>query len=121
MLPLSAYNEFWPGVELALALALGAGLGSARKRTAVIYLYDMAVVKVMCTAVGMLTGVLAYAEFTPGLDDGYTATASGVITLPQASGIGMGWWAAISFAALALGAWGMARLEARFAHLLPRA
>lgn len=60
MLPLSSWAE-WPlFIELALALLLGmgfgaclerAGFGSARKLTAVFYLYDMAVVKVMFTAI----------------------------------------------------------------------
>jgi hypothetical protein len=52
--------EFSLGTELVIALALGlgfgfvlerAGFGSARKLTAVFYLYDMAVVKVMFSAV----------------------------------------------------------------------
>jgi uncharacterized protein len=197
MLPLSTYHEFSPAAELAIALLLGlgfgfalerAGFGSARKLTAVFYLYDMAVVKVMFTAVvttlvglavlsglglfdvseaylettnwtaqiaggllfgagfavggycpgtsmaalatgrkdgllfvlGMLAGVWAYAEFTPGLDDWYKATAAGVITLPQATGIGMGWWALAFAAFLGFGAWGMAKLERRFARLEPR-
>jgi hypothetical protein len=60
MLPLSSAIEFSLGAELAIALVLGlgfgfalerAGFGSARKLTAVFYLYDMAVVKVMFTAV----------------------------------------------------------------------
>jgi uncharacterized protein len=60
MLPLSSSMEFTLGVELAIALALGigfgfslerAGFGSARKLTAVFYLHDMAVVKVMFTAI----------------------------------------------------------------------
>lgn len=196
MFPLSAFNEFSLGAELAIALVLGlgfgfalerAGFGSARKLTAVFYLYDMAVVKVMFTAVvttlvglallsgvglfdmsevyleatnwtaqivgglifgagfvvggycpgtsmaalatgrkdgmlfalGMLAGVWAYAEFTPGLDEWYKATSSGVITLPEATGIAMGWWALAFVAFLAFGAWGMAKLEKRFAHLNP--
>ncbi len=196
MFPLSAFNEFSLGTELAIALVLGlgfgfalerAGFGSARKLTAVFYLYDMAVVKVMFTAVvtalvglallsglgqfdlseiyleqtnwtaqivgglifgagfvvggycpgtamaalatgrkdgmlfalGMLAGVWAYAEFTPGLDEWYKATSSGVITLPEATGIAMGWWALAFAAFLAFGAWGMAKLERRFAHLNP--
>jgi len=58
--PLSASMEFSHGAELAIALALGigfgfalerAGFGSARKLTAVFYAYDMAVVKVMFSAV----------------------------------------------------------------------
>ena len=60
MLPLSASMEFSTGVDLAIALVCGlgfgfalerAGFGSARKLTAVFYLYDMAVVKVMFTAI----------------------------------------------------------------------
>ena len=60
MLPLSSTIEFSPLAELGLALLLGlgfgfclerAGFGSARKLTAVFYLQDMAVVKVMFTAV----------------------------------------------------------------------
>ena len=60
MLPLSSTMEFSLAAELAIALVLGlgfgfalerAGFGSARKLTAVFYLYDMAVVKVMFTAV----------------------------------------------------------------------
>ncbi|MBL8306742.1 MAG: YeeE/YedE family protein [Rubrivivax sp.] len=197
MLPLSSSVEFSLGAELAIALVLGlgfgfalerAGFGSARKLTAVFYLYDMAVVKVMFSAVvtalvglavlsgagvldvsalyfeptnwmaqigggllfgagfvvggycpgtsmaamatgrkdgmvfvlGMLAGVWAYAEFTPGLDEWYKATSAGELTLPALTGIGMGWWAAGFVAFLAFGAWGMARLERRFAHLRPR-
>ena len=60
MLPLSSTVEFGPVAELSLALLLGfgfgfclerAGFGSARKLTAVFYLWDMAVVKVMFTAI----------------------------------------------------------------------
>jgi hypothetical protein len=60
LLPLSSTIEFSLGAELAVALALGvgfgfalerAGFGSARKLMAVFYLYDMAVVKVMFSAV----------------------------------------------------------------------
>ncbi len=198
MLPLSSSIDFSTASELAIALALGAGFGfaleragfgSARKLTAVFYLFDMAVVKVMFTAVvtamvgiallaglgamdvsalyfeptnwvaqiggglifgvgfvvggycpgtsiaaiatgrqdaivfaaGMLAGVWGYAEFTPGLDEWYKATAAGELTLPGLTGIGMGWWAAGFVAFLAFGAWGMARLERRFAHLRPKA
>jgi hypothetical protein len=196
MLPLASSMEFSLGAELAIALALGlgfgfalerAGFGSARKLTAVFYLYDMAVVKVMFSAVvttlvglyllssggvldlsqlyieptnltaqivggllfgtgfvvggycpgtamaaiatgrkdgmvfalGMLAGVLAYAEFTPGIDDWYKATALGELTLPSVTGIGMGWWVLVFIAVLGFGAWGMARLEQRFTHLRP--
>src|SRR6266511_5685767 len=60
MLPLSSTIEFSAATSLAIALALGlgfgfslerAGFGSARKLTAVFYLHDMAVVKVMFSAI----------------------------------------------------------------------
>ena len=60
MLPLSSSIEFSVGADLALAVLLGfgfgfclerAGFGSARKLTAVFYFFDMAVVKVMFTAI----------------------------------------------------------------------
>ncbi len=192
MFPLSSTVEFTAGTELALAALLGlgfgfclerAGFGSARKLTSVFYLYDMAVVKVMFTAIvtaliglallagvgaldlkelyleqtnytaqivggllfgagfiiggycpgtsiaamatgrkdgmvfalGMFAGVFTYAELTPGLDAWYTATAQGEITLPAVTGIAMGWWAAAFVAFLLFAAWGMSKLEARFA------
>ena len=198
MFPLSSSIEFSVAADLAIALALGvgfgfalerAGFGSARKLTAVFYLYDMAVVKVMFTAVvtamvglfalsalglldlgelyfeptnfvaqgiggllfgagfliggycpgtsiaavatgrkdgivfalGMLTGVYAYAELTPQLDDWYKATALGKMTLPSLTGIAMGWWALAFIVALWAGARGMARLEQRFKGLRPQA
>jgi hypothetical protein len=197
MLPLSSSIEFTPGAELAIAFALGigfgfalerAGFGSARKLTSVFYLHDMAVVKVMFTAIvtamiglaalagvgvlelgelyveptnfvaqgaggllfgagfivggycpgtavaamatgrkdgvafalGMLAGVLAYAEFTPGIDAWVKATAQGEITLPSLTGVAMGWYA-LGFAAfLLLAARGMRALEQRFRHLRPQ-
>jgi uncharacterized protein len=198
MFPLSSSIEFSLVADLAIALALGigfgfvlerAGFGSARKLTAVFYLYDMAVVKVMFSAVvttmaglfalsalglldlgqlyveptqwtaqivggllfgagfliggycpgtsmaaiatgrkdgmvfalGMLAGVYAYAEFTPRLDDWYKATAVADLTLPAATGIGMGWWTLVFVAILLCGAWGMGKLEKRFAGLRPNA
>jgi uncharacterized protein len=198
MLPLTSSIEFSVPAELAIAVALGigfgfalerAGFGSARKLTAVFYFYDMAVVKVMFSAVvttmiglfvlsaigvldlaqlyveqtnltaqivggllfgtgflvggycpgtsvaaiatgrkdgllfalGMLSGVYAYAEFTPQLDDWYKATALGELTLPSLTGIGMGWWTLLFIAVLLGGAWGMARLEHRFSGLRPQA
>ena len=67
MFPLSSHLEFSVGVDLAIAFAIGigfgfclerAGFGSARKLTAVFYLFDMAVVKVMLTAiVTCMTGI----------------------------------------------------------------
>ena len=67
MFPLSSFHEFSTAANLALAVVLGfgfgfclerAGFGSARKLTAVFYLYDMAVVKVMFTAiVTAMTGI----------------------------------------------------------------
>jgi uncharacterized membrane protein YedE/YeeE len=71
-------------------------------------------------ALGMLAGVYAYAEFTPGIDDWYKASALGELTLPSVTGIGMGWWTLLFIAVLAFGAWGMAALESRFKHLRPR-
>ncbi|MDP1900560.1 MAG: YeeE/YedE thiosulfate transporter family protein [Rubrivivax sp.] len=60
MWPLSSHIEFGLFADLAIAVLLGigfggvlerAGFGGARKLTAVFYLYDMAVVKVMFTAI----------------------------------------------------------------------
>ena len=60
MFPLASTMDFTLGAELGIAVVLGigfgfclerAGFGSARKLTAVFYLYDMAVVKVMFTAI----------------------------------------------------------------------
>ena len=198
MLPLSSAVEMTLPVELGLALLLGlgfgyclerAGFGSARKLTAVFYLWDMAVVKVMFSAIvtamaglflmsaagvmdlseiyleptnlaaqglgglvfgagfivggycpgtsiaaiatgrkdgvafalGMLAGVLAYAEFTPGIEAWIKAGSLGELTLPSVTGIGMGWWVLVFAAVLAAAGWGMGRLERRFAHWKPAA
>ena len=197
MLPLSSYHEFTMAAYLAIAVALGfgfgfclerAGFGSARKLTAVFYLYDMAVVKVMFTAIvtamagifvlstagwldvrelyieptnlaaqtiggvvfgvgfivggycpgtsvaamatgrkdgyafalGILAGVLAYAELTPGIDAWVRETAQGEMTLPSVTGIGTWVWTLVFIVILAFAAWGMAKLESRFAGLRPR-
>lgn len=196
MFPLSAYQDFTTVQSLAIAVALGfgfgfclerAGFGSARKLTAVFYLYDMAGVKVMFSAIvtamvgivalsaagvldvgelyveptnyaaqalggllfgagfivggycpgtsiaamatgrkdglafalGMLAGVFAYAELTPGIDTWIKDTAQGVLTLPTVTGIVAGWWALAFVAFLLFAAWGMGRLEARFRYLRP--
>lgn len=196
MLPLTSTIEFSTTASLALALLLGlgfgfslerAGFGSARKLTAVFYLWDMAVVKVMFTAIvttmvglfvlssaglmdlselyleptnlaaqglgglifgagfiiggycpgtaisamatgrkdamsfglGMLAGVTAFSEFTPGIDAWIKAGSVGEVTLPSLTGIGMGWWTLAFVAFLAFAGWGMGRLEQRFAHLRP--
>lgn len=197
MLPLSSSMEITLAAELALAFVLGtgfgfalerAGFGSARKLTAVFYLYDMAVVKVMFTAIvtamaglfvlsaagmldmgelyveptslvaqavgglvfgagfivggycpgtsiaavatgrkdgvafalGMLAGVLAYVELTPGIDAWIKANAQGEMTLPSVTGLSMGWFVLAFFAFLLFAAWGMRKLEARFGDLRPR-
>jgi len=197
MLPLSSTIEFSTAATLGIALLLGlgfgfclerAGFGSARKLTAVFYAYDMAVVKVMFTAIvttmtglfllsaggwmdlselyleptnyaaqalgglvfgagfivggycpgtslaaaatgrkdalvfmlGMLAGVMAYAEFTPGLEAWIKAGSLGELTLPTLTGIGMGWWVLVFIAFLAFAGWGMGWLEQRFAGLRPR-
>ena len=67
MFPLVSHVEWSVATDLAIALVLGlgfgfclerAGFGSARKLTAVFYLFDMAVVKVMFTAiVTCMTGI----------------------------------------------------------------
>lgn len=67
MFPLVSHMEWSVAADLAIAVALGfgfgyclerAGFGSARKLTAVFYLFDMAVVKVMFTAiVTAMTGI----------------------------------------------------------------
>ena len=197
MLPLSSTIEFGTATNLAIALALGlgfgfclerAGFGSARKLTAVFYLYDMAVVKVMFTAIvtamtglfllsaagvldlgevyiepttlaaqalggllfgagfivggycpgtsiaamatgrkdgvsfalGMLAGVFAYAELTPGIEAWVKARSLGEVTLPSLTGIAMGWWTLAFIVFLALAARGMSALEHRFASSRPR-
>jgi uncharacterized protein len=196
MFPLSSSMEFTVAVDLAVALVLGigfgfalerAGFGSARKLTAVFYLYDMAVVKVMFTAIvtamtglavlaavgmldlaelyveptsllaqtvgglvfgagfilggycpgtsiaaiatgrkdgiafalGMLAGVMAYVELTPGIDDWIKANAQGEMTLPSVTGLSMGWFALAFIAFLLFAGWGMKQLEGRFGHLRP--
>jgi hypothetical protein len=197
MLPLSSTIEFSTAADLAIALVLGlgfgfslerAGFGGARKLTAVFYLRDMAVVKVMFTAIvtamaglfalsaagmldlaelyvepttivaqaiggvlfgagfivggycpgtsiaaiatgrkdglsfalGMLAGVFAYAELTPGIDTWIKATSQGELTLPSITDIGMGWWTLAFVAFLAFAAWGMAIVEQRFGAPSPR-
>ena len=196
MFPLSSSMEFTVAVDLAVALVLGigfgfalerAGFGSARKLTAVFYLYDMAVVKVMFTAIvtamtglavlaavgmldlaelyveptsllaqtvgglvfgagfilggycpgtsiaaiatgrkdgiafalGMLAGVMAYVELTPGIDDWIKANAQGEMTLPSVTGLSMGWFALAFIAFLLFAGWGMKQLEGKFGHLRP--
>jgi len=196
MFPLSSSMEFTVAADLAVAFVLGtgfgfalerAGFGSARKLTAVFYLYDMAVVKVMFTAIvtamtgisvlaavgmldlaelyveptslvaqtvgglvfgagfilggycpgtsiaaiatgrkdgiafalGMLAGVLAYVELTPGIDDWIKANTQGEMTLPSVTGLPMGWFALAFIAFLVFAGWGMKQLEGRFGHLRP--
>jgi uncharacterized protein len=198
MFPLVSHIEFSVGADLALAVLLGlgfgyclerAGFGSARKLTAVFYLFDMSVVKVMFTAIvtamvglfvlsaiglldlsglyleptsyaaqllgglvfgagfiiggycpgtsiaamatgkkdgaafalGMLGGVMAYAEFTPGLDAWIKVTSQGELTLPSLTGISMGWWTLAFVAFLLAAARGMDWLQHRFSYLKPAA
>jgi hypothetical protein len=196
MFPLVSHIEFSVGADLALAVLLGlgfgyclerAGFGSARKLTAVFYLFDMSVVKVMFTAIvtamvglfvlsaiglldlsglyleptsyaaqllgglvfgagfiiggycpgtsiaamatgrkdgaafalGMLGGVMVYAEFTPGLDAWIKATSQGELTLPSLTGISMGWWTLAFVAFLLAATRGMDWLQRRFSYLKP--
>lgn len=119
MLPLSSSVEFGAGAELAIALACGAGFGfaleragfgSARKLTAVFYLYDMAVVKVMLTAiVTAMVGLFALSAL--GLMDlaelyveatHYTAQLAGGLLFGAGFIIG-GYCPGTSMAALATG------------------
>jgi hypothetical protein len=196
MLPLAYNLELSVVADLAIAVLLGigfgyclerAGFGSARKLTAVFYLHDKSVVKVMFTAIvttmaglfllssaglialtdlyieptsypaqllgglvfgagfviggycpgtsvagiatgkkdamlfalGMLAGVMAYAEFTPGIEAWIKSTSQGELTLPALTGIGMGWWTLVFAVILFAAAHGMKWLERRFAHLRP--
>ena len=68
---------------------------------------------------GMLAGVTAYAEFTPGVEAWIKAGSRGEMTLPTITGIGMGWWTLLFIAILVGGGWGMSRLEHRFSALRP--
>ncbi len=77
MLPLSSTVEFSAFADHALAVLLGfgfgfalerAGFGSARKLTAVFYFYDMAVVKVMFTAIVTAMAGLFLLSTTGALD-----------------------------------------------------
>jgi len=73
----------------------------------------------MVFAVGMLAGVMAYAELTPGIEAWIAATSQGELTLPTLTGIGMGWWTLAFVTFLFMAARGMEWLERRFAHLRP--
>ena len=73
----------------------------------------------MVFAVGMLAGVMAYAELTPGIEAWIAATSQGELTLPTLTGIAMGWWTLAFVAFLFMAARGMDWLERRFAHLRP--
>ena len=197
MFPLVSHVDWSVATDLAIALVLGlgfgfclerAGFGSARKLTAVFYLFDMAVVKVMFTAIvtcmtgiallsaigavnvaefyveptalpaqilggllfgagfmvggycpgtsmaaiatgrkdgfafafGMLAGVWAFAEFTPGLEGWIKSVSQGELLLPSTTGVSMVWWAAGFIVFLLAAGRGMAWLEARFADWRPR-
>jgi hypothetical protein len=197
MFPLVSHVEWSVATDLAIALVLGlgfgfclerAGFGSARKLTAVFYLFDMAVVKVMFTAIvtcmtgiallsaigavdvsefyieptalpaqilggllfgagfmvggycpgtsmaaiatgrkdgfafafGMLAGVWAFAEFTPGLEEWVKSVSQGEMLLPSVTGVSMVWWAAGFILFLLAAGRGMAWLETRFADWKPR-
>ncbi len=74
----------------------------------------------MMFAFGMLGGVWAYAELTPGLDAWYKTSAQGEMTLPSITGIGMGAWTAVFIAFLVFAALGMRWMETRFSKWRPR-
>jgi len=75
----------------------------------------------MLFMLGMLVGVMAYAEFTPGIEAWIKAGSSGELTLPALTGLAMGWWVLVFVAFLAFAAWGMGSLERRFTALRPQA
>ena len=70
-------------------------------------------------ALGMLAGVMAYVELTPGIDDWIKANAQGEMTLPSVTGLSMGWFALAFIAFLVFAGWGMKQLEGKFGHLRP--
>jgi hypothetical protein len=74
----------------------------------------------MVFALGMLAGVMAYAEFTPGVESWIRATSQGELTLPAVTGIAMGWWVRAFVAFLLLAARGMDWLQRRYRHLRPQ-
>ena len=74
----------------------------------------------MLFALGMLAGVMAYAEFTPGIEGWIAASSKGGRALPDLTGIGMGWWALAFVAFLLFAAWGMGALERSFGHWRPQ-
>jgi hypothetical protein len=74
----------------------------------------------MAFALGMLAGVFAYAELTPGIDTWIKTSAQGEMTLPSVTGLAMGWYALAFVVFLLLAAQGMAALERRFRHLRPQ-
>lgn len=72
-------------------------------------------------ALGVLLGVIAYAEVTPGLEAWYKAGVQGDMTLSSVTAIGMGAWTLAFIALLAAAAWGMRKAESRFAVWRPGA
>jgi hypothetical protein len=66
-------------------------------------------------ALGLLAGVLAYAEATPGLEAWIEAISRGEVTLPAVTGLGMGWWVLAFAAVLALLSRALPAVEKRFA------
>jgi hypothetical protein len=74
----------------------------------------------MVFALGMLAGVMAYAELTPGIETWIKSTGQGELTLPSLTGIATGWWVLAFVAFLLLAARGMDWLQRRFRHLRPQ-
>ena len=68
---------------------------------------------------GMLAGVYLFAEFLPGVDAWARSTAIGEVTLPELTGISMGWYVLLFVVILLVAAKGMRAAEKRFAGLRP--
>lgn len=70
-------------------------------------------------ALGLVTGLLAYAHFLPELDVWIRDNGQGPLTLPEVTGVGMGWFVLLFVAIWAATLWGISRIERRFARLGP--
>lgn len=67
-------------------------------------------------ALGLVTGLLAYAHFLPELDVWIRDNGQGTLTLPDVTGVGMGWWVLVFAAVWGLTVRVISVLERRFAR-----